>query len=194
MSGRQAGRRPGVCSRIGDLVLTLASIGGVVCILLVIAALVFDISLMLFKTGSMSPTIPAGSMAVVREIPATDVIVGDVVTVDRPGKLPVTHRVIALEPAGGELVLLTMQGDANPVPDAEPYVVDRVRIVWWSVPGVASAFLFLGRPWVMLTVAVLVAGLVTWAFWPRTGADDKLLVAEDVGAAGDPGPEVGSRS
>lgn len=171
MSGRHAEpsqrRVAGPAARVGDAALTIASVGGVVCILLVLAALFLDISMMLFKTGSMSPTIPVGSMAVVREIPATDVVVGDVVTVDRSGRLPVTHRVVAVDPAPDGRVQLTLQGDANPVPDSEPYVVERVRIVLWSVPGVAPIFIFLAQPWVMLSLAVLVAGLVTWAFWPR---------------------------
>lgn len=185
MSGRHADTAPrhvaGPVSRVGDALLTVASVGGAVCILLVIAALFLDISMMLFKTGSMSPTIPAGSMAVVREIPATDVVVGDVVTVERAGKLPVTHRVIEVRPGPDGAVQLTMQGDANPVPDSEPYVVDRVRIVLWSVPGVASVFVFLAQPWVMLAMAVLVAGLVTWAFWPR--ADAATREDADVGSS-----------
>lgn len=182
MSGRHAEpspRRGGPISRIGDLLLTVASVGGAVCILVVIAALLLDISMMLFKTGSMSPTIPAGSMAVVREIPASEVVVGDVVTVDRAGQLPVTHRAIAVAPAADGRTQLTLQGDANPVPDAEPYVVERVRIVLWSIPGVASIFIFLAQPWVMLSLAVLVAGLVTWAFWPRADPGTSESVAPE---------------
>ena len=50
----------------------------------------------MFKTGSMSPTITAGSVALVREIPASEINVGDVVTVDREDALPVTHRVTSI--------------------------------------------------------------------------------------------------
>ncbi|MCB8909926.1 S26 family signal peptidase [Rhodococcus rhodochrous] len=49
------------------------------CIGLVIAAFFFNISLILFKTGSMSPTIPQGSMSVVQRISADEIRVGDVV-------------------------------------------------------------------------------------------------------------------
>ena len=78
---------------VGDGALTVVAVLGAVCIALVIAAALFDVRIILFSTGSMSPTIPAGSAAVVRHIPAADIAVGDVVTVDRPGKLPITHRV-----------------------------------------------------------------------------------------------------
>ena len=83
-------------SFVGGALLNLAAAGGVVCIAAVIAALAFNITLIMFKTGSMSPTIPAGSLSVVKEIPAADINVGDVVTVDRTGKLPVTHRVTSV--------------------------------------------------------------------------------------------------
>ena len=81
----------------GDVALTVAAVLGTVCILLVIAAALFDVRIILFSTGSMSPTIPAGSAALVRSIPAADVQVGDVVKVERAGQLPITHRVTGVE-------------------------------------------------------------------------------------------------
>src|SRR5580692_2688514 len=85
---------------LGDVMLWVASIAGAICIIVVILAFGFHISLIMFKTGSMSPTIPTGSLAVVHQIPASDIHVGDVVTVDRPGLLPVTHRVTSVEGSG----------------------------------------------------------------------------------------------
>ena len=109
---------------IGDVLLWVASIGGVICILVVIAAVVFHVTLIMFKTGSMEPTIPTGSLAVVHEIPASEIAVGDIVTVDRPGQLPVTHRVTSV--AGtGETRTITLRGDANPTDDVAPYVVEH---------------------------------------------------------------------
>jgi len=80
---RRTARR--AASRAGDVLLTVASIAGALCILGAIAAAVLHLTLILFSTGSMSPTIPAGAVALVREIPASEARVGDVVTVDRPG-------------------------------------------------------------------------------------------------------------
>ena len=98
---------------IGDGFLWLAAVGGFICIGLVIAASIFNISLIMFKTGSMSPTIPAGSVALVREIPAIEVGIGDIITVDRPGNLPVTHRVTEIKAMDNGQWSLSMKGDAN---------------------------------------------------------------------------------
>ena len=156
--------------RVGDAVLTLAALGGVVCILLVIAANVFDITLIMFKTGSMSPTIPAGSLALVREIPAADARVGDVLTIARPGELPITHRVTSVEPADGALTSITMRGDANDFDDPAPYTVADARIVLYSVPGLAAAVVAVSHPAVLAAITLGAAILVGWAFWPRARA------------------------
>src|SRR5690606_24404634 len=83
---------------IGEVILWIAAVGGLVCIVLVILAVTANITLIMFRTGSMAPTIPAGSVAVVQQVEAAEVAVGDVVTVDRPGELPITHRVTSVSP------------------------------------------------------------------------------------------------
>ena len=152
---------------VGEVLLTLAAIGGVVCIALVALAAFFDITLIMFKTGSMTPTIPAGSLAVVREVPASAVGVGDVVTVDRPGALPVTHRIVSYEAGVGDTATFVMRGDANNVDDPEPYTVDHVREVMFSVPQLAYVVAGASQAPVLGGVTVAAAALVTWAFWPR---------------------------
>lgn len=160
----------GVWARIGDVLLTIAAIGGAISIVATILALIFKISIMMFATGSMSPTIPAGSIALVREIPAAEARVGDVVTIDRPDELPITHRItkIADSDTDGNRVI-TMRGDANATEDPAPYDVGSVRRVFFSMPGVAQSIVFISNPVVMGTITVLAAGLVTWAFWPKRG-------------------------
>jgi len=150
----------------GDGMLWVASIAGAVCIVVVILAFGFHISLIMFKTGSMSPTIPTGSLAVVHQIPATDIHVGDVVTVDRPGQLPVTHRVTSVAGSGSTRTI-TLRGDANPTDDIAPYVVSSVKIVWWSIPGWARIVVWFSDPFVLGGLTVGATALVTWAFWPR---------------------------
>lgn len=169
---RQRPRRS-VTSIIGNTLLNLAAVGGVLCIVLVILASCFDITLIMFKTGSMSPTIPTGSLALVREIPASNVAIGDVVTIDRPGQLPVTHRVTSVEDGGvgasGPQRTITMRGDANLSDDPEPYTVDHVRIVLASVPGLAAVIIWFSNPWVLGGLTLSCSTLVMWAFWPRSG-------------------------
>jgi signal peptidase len=165
--GGSAGRR------LGDAALTLASVGGVVCIALVIAASVFHVTLIMFKTGSMSPTIPAGSLAVVREIPAAEARVGDVLTIARPGELPITHRVTSVTPVDGGLTSITMKGDANDFEDPAPYTVDSARIVLYSVPWLANAVVAVSHPVALGSITLAAALLVSWAFWPRAKATAK---------------------
>jgi len=151
-----------------EVLLTLAALGGVVCIVLVILAFTGGYSLIMFKTGSMSPTIPAGSVALVQKIPAAEIAIGDVVTVDRDDALPITHRVLSVQPAGAEGTrTITMKGDANDVEDPAPYTVADVRIVRGSVPGLASVIVWFGSPWVLGGVTIGASLLVVWAFWPR---------------------------
>ncbi len=152
---------------VGDLALAVAAAFGVLCIVATLTAVFGGISLILFSTGSMTPTIPAGSVAVVRTIAAEEVQVGDVVTVERPGRLPVTHRVQAVEMAAGADRVLTLRGDANESDDTETYRVDSVRIVLLSVPGLAPWIAGSGNPLVLGSLTTGAALLVLWAFWPR---------------------------
>ena len=153
---------------VREVLLNIAAVLGAVCIALTLAALIFDITLIMFKTGSMSPTIPAGSLAIVREIPASEARVGDVVTVDRPGQLPVTHRVVAAEPGADGQSVVTLRGDANPVDDPAPYTVSTVRLVMASIPGLAVAVVAMSNPLALGAVTVVVASFITWYFWPRS--------------------------
>lgn len=156
-----------VRSVIGNVLFNIAAVAGVVCLILVLVAVLFNYSFIMFKTGSMSPTIPQGSLALVREVPASDIEVGDIVTVDRPGELPVTHRVIEIFPQTGGEVLIRMQGDANPNPDGGMYRVSTVKETIWHVPGLARWVVWLSDPRVLALLTITATGLVLWAFWPR---------------------------
>jgi signal peptidase len=152
---------------LGSTLLSIAAAGGVMCIVAVIAAAGFNITLVMFKTGSMSPTMPAGSLAIVKEIPAEEIHVGDVITVDRTDALPITHRVTAISPSSGPARSVTLKGDANSVNDPQPYTVTQARIVLFAVPGLAAVVLALSQPVVLSCITLATAALVTWAFWPR---------------------------
>lgn len=172
-------------SWLGRRVLDLLAVAGSICILLAIGAVVLGCSIMLFATGSMAPTIPAGSAALVREVPATELRAGDVVTVDRAGALPVTHRIVEILAVEGETVTFTMQGDANAAPDPAPYAVERARVVLAAVPGVAPAIQAMQQPLALGGVTLAGAALVTWAFWPRRErVDDEGAALEDAEPAG----------
>lgn len=175
MSHRAAAPAPAIAAPrrfktvVEEGVLSFLAVLGVVCIIATIAAFALNISLIMFKTGSMSPTIPAGSLAVVREIPASDIRVGDVTTVSRgEGRLPVTHRVISTTPIGNGVYSIEMQGDANNSPDPRPYEVTEVKKTIWHVPGLAYVVAKVSQPIYMAGITVAASLLVVWAFWPRT--------------------------
>ena len=81
------------------------------------------------RSGSMSPTIPTGSVVFYRKIKAADVKVGQIIVFNRPG-VPgerVTHRVyrVATGPTGR---YFETKGDANAAPDD------------WRVPAVGTGW------------------------------------------------------
>lgn len=153
---------------VEDGILTVLAGLGVVCIVATIAAFALNISLIMFKTGSMSPTISTGSLAVVKQIPASEIRVGDITTVSRgEGRLPVTHRVISVTPVDGGTYSIEMQGDANDSPDSQPYEVTEARKVLWHVPHLAYVMSTVSQPIYMAGITVAAALLVVWAFWPR---------------------------
>jgi signal peptidase len=135
-SGRLASVRRFV---VDGMLWTLGGLG-LVSLLAAVAAHVWGFSIILFSTGSMTPTIPAGSAALVRLLPATELHVGDVTTVERKNLLPITHRITSIKPVNGQPDAreITMRGDANELEDPNPYLITQGRLVIASAPGVAS--------------------------------------------------------
>ncbi len=185
-SGSTAPRRRSTARGVlSEVLLWVAALAGLICIVLVVLAFTAHITLIMFRTGSMSPTIPAGSVAIVQQIPAAQVHVGDVVTVERPSQLPVTHRVRAVEDgASSDQRLITLRGDANAQDDPAPYPVSTVRIVRFAIPGLAPVIVAFGNPFVLGGLTLGATALVIWAFWPRTGGRVRRA---DEATEGDPG-------
>ncbi|MGI6877621.1 signal peptidase I [Microbacterium sp. gxy059] len=158
-------------------------------------------TLITFRTGSMSPTMPQGAVAVAFPISAADIRVGDVVTVSQgEGSLPVTHRVVEVRddaeatsadplPEGGRE--LVMRGDDNDAVDLHPYVVTEARRVAVAVPHVGAALMVLQSPLGMGAMTLVAGALTAWAFWPRRPDedDDEDEEPQDPApAAASPGP------
>lgn len=88
-------------------------------------------------TGSMAPSLPVGTLVVVRPVAPRQVVIGDVVTYqlrsDEP--LTVTHRVVGVVAGADGTRRFTTRGDANGAADPEPVRVEQVRgEVWYAVP------------------------------------------------------------
>lgn len=117
-------------------------------------------------SGSMSPTIPTGSMTFAREIPASEVRVGDIVTVDRViGSGLVTHRVTDITDDNGNIEL-TLQGDANTDADPAPYPVRTVGEVVFHVPGLGTAAAVIRTPLGITCMVLLIIAFTIFGFIP----------------------------
>jgi signal peptidase I len=159
--------------RAGRAVLDAGALLGASCLAVLAVSVLTGASLVVFRTGSMSPTMREGAVALVRPIAAAAVHEGDVVTVERPGKgLPVTHRVVSVAPGGTRtgLRLLTLKGDANASADPVPYPAARVGLVLASVPRAGGWLEWWGGRAGRLSTSVMAAGALGWAFWPREDA------------------------
>lgn len=172
-------------ARLGSLGLTLAAVLGTVCIACILASVLFKVSFVVFRTGSMQPAYPVGALAAVREVPASSLKPGDVATVQRtPSSVPVTHRVVTVTPdtASAEGAVLIMKGDANMSEDPVEYQIQSARQMLFAVPELGHWVMSARSPWVIGGSSILLAGLVVWVFWPR-----REPAATD-GGAGEDGP------
>lgn len=162
MSERRQHRRRGVTLRPVRLLLSVGAALGVACLLAAAACVVVGVRPMVVTSGSMSPAIPTGSLAFGQDAAARDAEVGDVVAVSRADGTRVMHRVVGAERTG-ERVELTLQGDANPAPDDETYLVDRVLLVRLDLPWLGYAIALLATPWGLLGLGALSCGLLLFA-------------------------------
>lgn len=124
---------------------------------------------MIFETGSMSPTIPVGSLGLARTVPASQLNKGDVATVVRSDGTRITHRVVSVEAKSSVAAMLTMQGDANPVPDPEPYIVADAQRMYFTMPVAGYIVSWLGNPFTVALEALGVVALILIAFAPERG-------------------------
>lgn len=148
--------RPG--SRLGDRLLTLAALIGIAVMTLTVGAHVSGYQPLVVRSGSMEPTVPTGSMVLVRSVPVQDIAPGDVVSVVRPDGTRVMHRVLTVAPAGAA-VSLTLQGDANDDPDPAPVVVTSALELVGTVPAVGRAAAFLASAKGGFVLGCLITGI-----------------------------------
>lgn len=132
---------------------------GSVCLVFVALTLIFGLKPLIFTSGSMSPGIPTGSMALAVPMSAADTVPGQVVSVVNTQGSRITHRVVSA--ADGALVL---KGDANALADLEPYAVDSVDRVLFNVPGLGFVISWFSQPWVAFLAGLLCALLIFKAF------------------------------
>ncbi|MEM2427028.1 MAG: signal peptidase I [Candidatus Hadarchaeales archaeon] len=118
-------------------------IASVLCVVMVWASTgLLGLRVTTVLSGSMSPSLEVGDVAVVREVSPSSVRPGDVIQFARGGEA-VIHRVVEVRQEGGSWSFIT-KGDANSSPDPTPVsssqlmgkVIMRIPKVGWAILGV----------------------------------------------------------
>lgn len=162
-SGRSRGR---------DIALNVGAIAGLICVLAAVASFLFGIKPLIFRSGSMSPDIPTGALALSRATPAAGLQVGDVVSVDNQQGTRITHRVHEIVSSDGSTSVLILKGDANKDADLTPYTVTEADRVFVSVPGLGYVVSWLSSPAAIFLGGALVGGVMVLAFGPGSKRKD----------------------
>lgn len=136
-----------------------------------VGPLVLPFKALAVLSGSMEPTLPTGALAIVREVPATTLGPGDVITFGRPGdpRALVTHRVsrIVETPSGPAFAT---KGDANASEDpwTVPVQGQGLRLIGY-LPAVGRVTTALRAPTARVLLvsipALVLAALTLMQIW-----------------------------
>jgi signal peptidase I len=112
-------------------------------------------------SGSMSPAIRTGAVAIVRPVAPQSLVVGDVASVALEGQGHlITHRVQAIQIVDGQTVFQT-KGDANKFPDPQPFIVKHsVGKVVLDVPWIGFAIVYASSPLARSAIVALLLYVV----------------------------------
>jgi signal peptidase I len=155
--------------------LTGGAVLGVVCILLTLGSALFGLRPLVVQSGSMSPTIKTGALAISRGEDAASLEKGQVVSVPTGTGSRVTHRIVEVTHEG-DVAVLRLRGDANEATDAPAYRVTHADRVLFDVPYVGYAVGWLSGPVGLFLLGLYAAFLLT------------VMVRGTSGTPGTPGP------
>ncbi|HNX48102.1 MAG TPA: signal peptidase I [Methanomassiliicoccales archaeon] len=127
------------------------------------------------RSGSMSPAIEVGDLAISSSVDNEDIKVGDIIVFRHSGIL-ICHRVIAINAEAG---WIQTQGDANEDPD--PYTItydDVVTEVGLVVPYAGHAVLFLKSVYGWVLIFVLIAAMLLLGLYEDREKDDSTSGGE----------------
>lgn len=121
------------------LLAVLGVIASAITVLMVLPRATHGVALTVL-TGSMTPTIPVGSVVIDRPVDPGTLHIGDVATYQvAPGKAEyITHRIVKINTSTSP-VTFTFKGDANRGADIQPVPASAIRgKVWFHVPYLGS--------------------------------------------------------
>ena len=167
---RRKKKKQGPLAYAGNLLLTAALFIALSLFATAVAAIATGHRFETVVTGSMTPTIPVGSMVLTERVPTSSLQVGDVLVFPRPCQETETivHRIIQVAQDGQGNVVIHTKGDANTSPDtwcgtgevkrpANSYA-DRVRFI---LPGAGNVADY-ARRGALLGIMVVLAGIVLY--------------------------------
>ena len=140
--------------------LTAGAVVGVVCILMTVGAALFGLRPLVFQSGSMSPTIQTGDLAISHRVDASSLHRGDVVSVPTGTGTRVTHRIVSVSHEGPDAVL-RLRGDANNATDATSYRVSHADRVLFHLPRLGYVVGWLSGPMGLFLLGLYAAFLVS---------------------------------
>jgi len=115
-------------------------------------------------SGSMTGTYDIGDVVIVRPVDPATLQVGDVITFQPVSDDPslTTHRIVELA-YGSEGTQFVTKGDANGAIDLEPVTPKQVMgEVWYSVPVVGYASVWMASSWLGTVVQLVAVGLLLY--------------------------------
>ena len=125
-------------------------------------------------TGSMEPTIPTGSIVLVKPVAFSEIETGDIISYRSKyhSDVVVTHRVTEID---REKRQLTTKGDANEAQDVNPVTGDQViGVVIYSLPGGGMLLdRIVSLPGLVLILMMFVSGTVLTSAGSRLSEDRK---------------------
>jgi signal peptidase I len=161
--------------RVGRALRVSDRAAGVVCVLalLLMASLLVGIAAgyrpLVDHSDSMQPAIAAGDLLITHAQPVGSVHRGEIVSFKDPalaGRL-VTHRVIAVHPAGGRFDFIT-KGDANAAPESWSAARgSSIGVLTFRVPAIGRAIAWVADPLVRTAILALAALLLSTALLRR---------------------------
>lgn len=118
-------------------------------------------------SGSMTGTYDIGDVVIVRPVDTAELRAGDVITFQPVSDNPAltTHRIEAVS-YGSEGTQFITKGDANDAIDPEPIRPEQVMgQVWYSVPLVGHASVWMAGDWAQLAIHALAGVLLLYGTW-----------------------------
>jgi signal peptidase I len=149
--------------RLHNRLLTVGAILGALCLLVALVGIVLGAKPLVFRSGSMSPTIPTGSLGISLPVGAAEIGTGDVISVENTTGVRITHRVVSTKTSGGTAIV-TLRGDANEFADSEPYVLSKADRLVLAVPVLGYVVAWLSSPAAMFVGGLFTAFLLYLAF------------------------------